>query len=109
MAVAVAVAIMAVAMAIMAVAVATTLIATLGFAGVAASCPKAWPVGMAVPFRGVLVHLLVGRLRQPAHQGDKLLEAQVLVSACVQVLQDVLNGSFILLLLLQVGRQGGQG
>lgn len=106
---AVAVTIMAVAVAIMAMAMAATLVATLGFAGVAARPPEAWPMGVAVPLGGVLVHLLVGGLRQPAHQGDELLEAQVLVSAGVQVLQDVPNECFIPLLLLQVGRQGGQG
>ena len=56
-----------------------------------------------------VVHLLVGGYRQPGHQHNELLEAQLLVYICVQILHDLIDSSFILLLLLQVGDTGCQG
>lgn len=104
--VAVAVALVAVAVAPVAVAMAA-LALVLVLAG-AVALAEAWPVAVAFPGRRILVHLLVGRLGQPGHQDGELLEAQLLVPVRVQVLQDVVYGLVILLLLLWVGRQGGQ-
>lgn len=91
-------------MATMAVAV-----ATMAMAVALGTLPKAWPMAVAFSFRGVLVHLLMGGYRQPGHQHGELLEVQLLVSICVQVLHYLVYGMVILLLLLRVGvtRQSG--
>lgn len=67
--------------------------------------PEPWPVAVALPFGGVLVHLLMGSMNQPCHKHGKLLEAQLLVSIGVQVLHDVFDECLIPALLLQFGER----
>lgn len=113
-----AVAVTAVAVAMTAVAVAVTTVAVVGAAlaraRACATLVEAWPVPVPSSRGCGLVHLLVGGYRQPGHQHNELLEAQLLVLVCVQVLHDLVDGLFILMLLLQEGDTGvragcGQG
>lgn len=83
--------------------------ATLAGAWARATLPEAWPVPVAVSWGCGLVHLLMGGYRQLGHQHNELLEAQLLVLVCVQVLHDLVDSFVILLLLLQVGDMGRQG
>lgn len=86
-------------------------VATVAMAVALATFPKAWPMAVAFSFRGILMHFLMGGYRQPAHQDGELLEVQLLVSICVQVLHDLVYGIVIFLLLLWVGEtwQSGLG
>lgn len=76
---------------------------TLTTLGGTATIPEAWPVVVAglVWIRCRFMHLVMGGYCKLRHQHGELLEAQLLVLICVQILHDMVYGSVILPLLLE--------
>lgn len=96
----------------MAVAVTTMALAmTMTTLGGTATIPEAWPVVVAglVWIRCRFMHLVMGGYCKLRHQHGELLEAQLLVLICVQILHDMVYGSVILPLLLWMGEMGCSG